>query len=133
MKTFIELKAFIEGLPATTSALLEYNGQAFYQWQSERLGNDLFLSDPERADRIQDAAEHGADGSTHREHIQDFREYAEELFDEASRELWRGELTDAEGDALEAALDAKRDAFAASADALEAWHRNNGSLDEEIG
>ena len=133
MKTFNELKAFIEGLPATTSALLEYKGQAFYQWQSERLGNDLFLWDPERAARIHDAAEQGADGSTHREHIQDFREYAEELFDEASGELWDCECTDAEIEELGKALEARQQAFSDSADALEAWHKNNGSLDEEIG
>lgn len=133
MKNYFELKALIEGLPATTSALLQYDGQAFCRWQSERLRNDLFISDPDRANRIWKASEDGCDGSTHRENIQDFRDYAEELLDDAGRELWRGELTDEQGQELESALEAKRDAFETDADRLEEWHKNNGSLDEQCG
>jgi len=35
---------------------------------------DLLLSDPDRADRIDEAAEDGSDGSTHGEEIQDWRD-----------------------------------------------------------
>jgi hypothetical protein len=133
VKTYFELKALIEGLPATTSALLQHDGQAFYRWQSERLGNELFISDPDRANRIWEAAEDGCDGSTHREHIQDFRDYAEELFRDAGSELWRGDLTDEQDQELESALEAKLEAFETDADRLEEWHKNNGSLDEQCG
>ena len=53
------------------------------QWHSfieSRLGNDLFISDPDRADRMHEAAEHGADGSTHYEIIEDWRDFARDLF-----------------------------------------------------
>ena len=48
------------------------------EWQafeSDKLGNSLYLEDPERADRIQEAAGGGCDGSTHGEHIDDWREF----------------------------------------------------------
>jgi hypothetical protein len=93
----------------------------------------LFLSDPDRADRIHEAAEDGADGSTYREHIQDFRDYAEELFRDAGSELWRGDFTDEQDEELESALEVKRDAFETDADRLEEWHAKNGSLDEQCG
>lgn len=133
MKTYVELKALVDGLPATTSELVQHEGQEFYNWQANRLGNELFISDPDRANRIHEAAEDGADGSTHREHIQDFRDYAEKLFKDAGSELWRGELTDEQAEELETALEAKRDAFDTDAERLEEWHKTNGSLDEQIG
>lgn len=46
-------------------------------WQAfidDKLGNDLFITDPERADRIHEYAKDGIDGSTHQEHIQDWRD-----------------------------------------------------------
>ena len=35
----------------------------FNDFQADLLGNDLFINDPERADRIHEASENGADGS----------------------------------------------------------------------
>ena len=43
-------------------------------FRGDKLGNNLSLSHPERADRISEAASEGSDGSTHAEHIDDWRE-----------------------------------------------------------
>jgi len=86
------------------------NSKEFASWQ-EANSNDLFFSAPERAERIYEAAEYGADGSTHEEIIQDMRECL------ASLEL--SEKVDA---AISQELDDVYD-----------WHLNNGSLDAEIG
>ncbi len=42
---------------------------------SDKLGNNLLLTDPDRANRLHKAAENGADGSTHAEQIEDWREF----------------------------------------------------------
>jgi hypothetical protein len=44
-----------------------------------KLGNDLFINDPERAQRMHDYAEDGCDGSTHQEVINDWRDYLDTL------------------------------------------------------
>lgn len=51
----------------------------YIDWLSDKLGNDLFLSDPERADRIYKYAEDGVDGSTHYEVLEDYRDYLENI------------------------------------------------------
>ena len=99
--------------------------QAWEYFISDRLGNDLFISDPERANRIWEAAENGCDGSTHYEHIQDWRDFLslyreyEPGFDERGRDyrLCPGII----------------DSITDEIDACEAWHDANGSLHEEIG
>ncbi len=58
-----------------------YNCSMYQGWISDRLGNDLFLSDPERADRIHKYAEDGSDGSTHGEVINDWDEFLEDCID----------------------------------------------------
>jgi hypothetical protein len=101
------------------------NSTEYQGYISDRLGNDLFINDPDRASRCHDAAEDGADGSTHREVIQDEREFLDGLkiydpdFDEDDSQA---DLTQAQYDALSAELDA-----------VEQWHENNKSLDTEIG
>ena len=50
------------------------NSPYFDSFQADRLGNDLFINDPERAARIYDAAKEGCDGSTHSEAIEDMRD-----------------------------------------------------------
>lgn len=40
-----------------------------------KLGNNLYINDPERAERISAYAERSADGSTHAEVIEDWRDY----------------------------------------------------------
>lgn len=86
--------------------------------------SDDWINDPERMERCHDAAEHGADGSTHAEIIQDWRDYAAAAYDDARRMAEEDELD--ELDRLEAKLEAELDA-------LEAWHEQNGTLYQEIG
>jgi hypothetical protein len=99
--------------------------EAFEYFRADRLGNDLFISDPERANRIHEAAEHGCDGSTHYEHIQDWRDFLslyrefDPDFDERGRDyrLCPGII----------------DSITDEINACEDWHDKNGSLHEEIG
>ena len=87
--------------------------------------SDEWHHNPERMARVDAAAEHGSDGSTHAEHIQDWRDYAAEAYKEARRALDYGDPLEAELDALEAELDAELDA-------LETWHEQNGTLHTQI-
>ena len=52
---------------------------------ADKLGNDLFISDPERADRIFKYAEDGANGSTPFEEISDWREFLDSIRDISDR------------------------------------------------
>jgi hypothetical protein len=65
-------------IPTTLDDLL--NLPQWHSFIESRLGNDLFISDPDRADRMHEAAEHGEDGSTHYEIIEDWRDFARDLF-----------------------------------------------------
>lgn len=103
----------------------------FDSFQGGKLGNDLFLSDPDRASRNYDAAENGCDGSTHAEHIEDMRE-ANDL---AEREVYRAQFI-AQGydaDCASMLAEALKEYIAADIDDCEAWHEKNGSLDQVIG
>ena len=85
-----------------------------------KLGNDLFINDPERAERIHDHAESGSDGSTHAERMEDWREFA--------LDLWRSLSMDE--------AKAERKNYLALMDAIngcEEWHDHVGSLHEVIG
>ena len=101
------------------------NSKEYQGYISDRLGNDMFIHDPDRASRCHDAAENGADGSTHREVIQDERSFLGDLkiydpdFDE---DMSKSDITQEQYDTLSAELDA-----------VEQWHENNKSLDTEIG
>jgi hypothetical protein len=79
-----------------------------------------FINEPERAARCYDAAEFGADGKTHAEVIQDWRDAFETYvkYDRRSVGLYPARFSDAVN---------------AHFDAVEAWHEQNGSLDQEIG
>ena len=72
----------------------------------------LYFRDPERAERIDAAAEHGTDGSTHAERIDDMRE------------AWR-EYVDSN-----VLLPGNADAVFAEIDACETWHERNGTLQQ---
>jgi hypothetical protein len=90
-------------------------------WQSER---DACFYSPrflERAMRCADAAEHGADGKTHYEVINDWREMFQAWIHDRHEGHRRGDypLFDA--------------GVSAHWDALETWHERNGSLHREIG
>lgn len=117
-------------LPATLRDL--YGSDAFQRFTESKLGNDLFISDPDRADRIRKAAEEGADGSTHAEHIEDWRECLKQIEEDAMREAFHAE-TEEEGEAMERAIEAWREAIEAEIAKCEDWHQANGSLHEEIG
>jgi hypothetical protein len=88
----------------------------------DKLGNDLFINDPDRASRIYEAADDGCDGSTHQEHIDDWREFAEILRLEASR--------CAETDEEAARIDADYGALVADTDRAEKWHVENGTINQ---
>lgn len=104
--------------PSTIDALL--NHPKWNGFIGSKLGTDLFINDPERAERIHDAAEHGSDGSTHYEIMEDWREFADMLF----RDLHFDDRNDAEP---------LRDALDAAINDCELWHEKNCSLHEVIG
>jgi hypothetical protein len=81
---------------------------------------ELLLSDPERANRMYDAAENGADGSTHQEVINDWRD----AFRAFIRDRRTGSGNDPER--FMAAVEAHFDS-------VEEWHQTNGSLYQEVG
>ncbi len=72
----------------------------------------MVLSDPERFNRIEDAAENGCDGSTHGEVIQDWRD-ALECYTDLSED--------------------ETDSIAQEIDECEQWHVSNGSIDQTGG
>ncbi len=85
------------------------------EYDRSRFGcsSDDSYTDPQRYVRCQEAASYGGDGSTHQEHINDWRECLANYFD------------DIDGDA--------KDAINKEIDDCEQWHDNAGSLDEQIG
>lgn len=145
MKKTLSSMADVQGaLIRSVSELLAFDGQEFYNWQASKLGNDLFINDPERASRIHNAAEYGADGSTHAEHIEDFREYGQEHYDKLTDAVEFGLAIDSENEAeiaafeaackaMEVEVETAREALEADLDRLEKWHEDNGSLYEEVG
>lgn len=104
--------------PKTINDML--NHPQYDSFICSKLGNNLFINDPERAERIHDAAENGSDGSTHYEAMEDWREFADMLFRSLSCEA-REEV------------EPSYDALLADIDECEAWHEKNGSLHEMIG
>lgn len=82
-------------------------------WDSDNR-NNLPITDPDRAERCYEAAEDGADGSTHREVMGDWRKALNEApsseFGPISKMLLHRAITD-----------------------CCEWHRKNGSLDDQLG
>lgn len=117
-------------LPATIREMLD--SRAFQTFQESKLGNDLFISDPDRAERIHDAAEDGCDGSTHAEHIDDWREFVDDVRDDAMRQAWNMDADEGR-EAVEHDVEAWHDKITQEIDACEAWHEANGSLHEQVG
>ncbi len=112
----------LAAFPRTVNELLNHK-----QWDgyiTDRLGSDLFLSDPDRADRLHEAAGEGCDGSTHAETISDWRDFAKQLHDDLRRRL-----EDDDSDALEKYLEQLNEDI----DRCEKWHEDNGSLDQQGG
>jgi hypothetical protein len=98
----------------------------FANWSAERLDSSAYGSadDRDRFERCHDAAEEGADGSTHAERLQDMRE----AFGDWLRDRRRAsKLHFAEFPyRVETAV-------LAEIDAIELWHETNGSLFSEVG
>lgn len=85
-------------------------------WTAEK--DSDFINEPERAARVYDAAESGADGKTHAEVIEDWREAFRAWV--RDKHLWSEP---------ERFMQAVEDYFYS----VEAWHEKNGSLWQEIG
>ncbi len=85
----------------------------FESYRESVLGNDLFINDPERADRIHKASEFGTDGSTHGEVINDWRN----CLDCLAREI---EIPDEIRESIDKEIDN-----------CEQWHIDNGSIDNQ--
>lgn len=82
--------------------------------------SDDWINDGDRMARCHEAAENGAEGSTHAEVIQDWRDFLNSL---TVTDEWRdGDLSQNDYDSIDAEIDA-----------CEAWHEEHGSLHQEIG
>jgi hypothetical protein len=97
-----------------------YNSREYESFISDKLGNDLFINDPDRAERIHDAAEDGVDGSTHQERIDDWRDFLNTLkIIDPEDETSKGDITQQVYDSITVEIDA-----------CEEWHLKNGSLEQ---
>lgn len=88
---------------------------------------DMFLWDPDRAERMLSAAENGCDGSTHYETIEDWRRVLSDLTiidddDDDASDISAGIIRQEDYDALSEEIDS-----------VEKWHYRNGTLHDEIG
>ena len=106
----------------TFRTLTEMYGSREYEYFiSDKLGNDLFINDPDRAERIHEAAEWGTDGSTHQEIIEDWREFLElqKIIDPEDEDTTAGDITQETYNNISSEIDG-----------CEAWHDKNGSLNK---
>lgn len=103
-----------------------WRSDAYERYISDKLGNDLFINDHDRASRIYDAAEDGADGSTHGEHIDDQREFLSLL------SVWNPE-TDADENPDDYDITQEvHDRISSELDEVEKWHAEHGTLGQQI-
>jgi len=94
------------------------NGKPWQSWDENNRSPgsaNMIIEDPERFDRCYRAAEQGAEGSTHGEIIEDWRQAVDcaeddKLISEEDAESLRKEIRECED-----------------------WHIQNGSIDEEVG
>jgi hypothetical protein len=96
----------------------------FSSWQSENIESGADSRNADKQDRFSrcyDAAENGADGSTHGECIADMRQAFKDWLRDSRRKR-----TSEYPYRFESAVNAHFDA-------LELWHETNGSLDQEVG
>jgi hypothetical protein len=110
-----------------TSLQEMYQSTEYQGYISDRLGNDLFINDPKRADRIYKAAEDGGDGSTHAEVIEDWRDYLNML------KVYDPECDEPEDQARRDITLSVYDSISHEIDECEEWHSKNGSLYHQIG
>lgn len=102
-----------------------YSSRNFDLWQGSNLGSDLFIISPERASRREKAAETGSCGDTHREIIDDWRNFLKTL------KVYDPEYDDPENEYD--ITETTRQAINKEIDACEAYHISAGSIDNEIG
>ena len=93
-------------------------------WTAEKDGD--FINEPERAGRVADAAVDGADGRTHAEVIEDWREAFGAMMRDRERANWRRKNSPYLPERFVVAVEAHFDE-------VEAWHERNGSLWQELG
>ena len=93
-------------------------------WTAEK--DSDFINEPDRAARCAKAAEYGADGKTHAEVIEDWREAFHAMVRDRERANWRRENSPY---LPERFVDAVEQYFGG----VEEWHEKNGSLWQEIG
>jgi hypothetical protein len=95
--------------------------------------SDEWINDSERMERCHNAAEHGGEGSTHAEIIQDWRDHLDNLENDARRTIENQDLDDDGIEALLAGLVSCVAIITDEIDACESWHEKAGSLHSEIG
>jgi hypothetical protein len=122
------LAPHLPGFPATLGDL--YGHQDFIPFPRS---SDEWINDPDRMERCHNAAEHGGEGSTHAEVIQDWRDFLETLTRGATRTLEGLDMESEEIDALLETLETVTESITDEIDACEAWHEKAGSLHAEIG
>jgi hypothetical protein len=103
-----------------------YQSKEYYSFISDRLGNDLFINEPERAERINDYAENGCNGSMHSEVIGDWRDYLNTL------KVYDPEYDDIEDIEKFDIAQSTYDFIEKEIDSCEDWHEKNGSLHQII-
>ena len=85
--------------------------RGFETFLDRKTGNDMYLSDPERRTRMDEASVDGMEGSLHCEIIQDWEEYLATLTVSART----------------------RKSIQAEIETIRKWHRYNGSLYKQVG
>lgn len=107
-----------------TSLIGMYSSSEYEGYISDKLGNGLFIDNPERAERVCTAAEEGCDGSLHCEIIDDWRGFL-------------GTLTIQDGysdpDDYYDIDETTEDHIRAEINACEEWHIANGSYESQLG
>ena len=115
------------------------NSDEYDAFISDRLGNQLAIDDPERYERVYEAAQDGADGSTHAEAIQDMRDFFASIDDPKPDTDGEEYDTTTESDAIaeydrqEREIEAWRDRIDAEINACEQRHEEAGTLHDQIG
>ena len=103
------VEAILNMYPLSIDEMIETDELNMYV--SDKVGNDLFINNPERAERIYKAAKHGSDGSTHNEILEDWYEFIDDSeYPEWVKVLLHKELG-----------------------VLVEWHEENGTLNEIVG
>ena len=87
-----------------------YRCKEYDEFRADRMGNDLYINDPDRAERIEEASEYGSDGSTHAEIIEDWRDFLD-MIDVSQK---------------------TRAHINAEINRCEKWHIKNGSINQSI-